>query len=256
MFLHYFALCSNSRRSNFDMLAFVRPVADWWRIKEWSRFLFVSTNIILAYFSNLLISHRAPELTFCVCARISTTVLAHFGGSIRFISDFTGVEDTAAWGLLLDLPECVRIRVQSSGCVRIMSDCTANLVTAYHAYTRLLQVDWLLERNAGGYRYKAAARELSSVPPCSICYHSRAADRFPITCKVVEAPVRFKKDSFMKMCGVHNATEATDDHLDERKSVHFENVSKCGVDGDGKPAERIWYLHSLITQSACGVSNF
>lgn len=56
------------------------------------------THIVLAYYSNLLTSRRAPQLSFriaisdfCVCALVFS-LLALVGVSVGFSSDFIAVE--------------------------------------------------------------------------------------------------------------------------------------------------------------------
>lgn len=83
----------------------------------------VPIPFVRAYYSNLLISRRAPELIFCieiskfcVCNITAFPRSALFGGVVGFSVEFTDVEHIAAPGVLLSLPWAVHRFMQSVGC--------------------------------------------------------------------------------------------------------------------------------------------
>lgn len=93
--------------------------------------------IVMACYSNLVVSRRAPELMFCdeisefcVCTIISLLISAVISGPVGFSCDRTDVEDIAARGVLLPLPDNVCNFVQSFRSFRIMPDYTAKYVQA------------------------------------------------------------------------------------------------------------------------------
>lgn len=72
------AVCSLIRSGLF------LPVPEWWCTYECLRLLFVARFIVLAYYTNLVISFRASELIFlialfdfCVCTLVSLRFTAH-----------------------------------------------------------------------------------------------------------------------------------------------------------------------------------
>lgn len=97
------------------------------------------------YFSNLITSPRASELMFSivisksfVCALDYFLLSAIIGRSVGLSSDFTGVEDSAARGVLLSPSEGVNHFAHFVEVFRILSDSTSSPVKAYLVYSRLL----------------------------------------------------------------------------------------------------------------------
>lgn len=90
-------------------------VREWWLSYECTRSLVVCTPLSVAYYSNLVIGQRAPELIlcivicyFCVCAHGLFILSELAGGRIGFSSFSAGVEVIATWGVLPPLPDGVQ----------------------------------------------------------------------------------------------------------------------------------------------------
>lgn len=138
-----------------------------------------------------MISRRAPELIFrieisefCDCTFVSFILSTLVGGPVVFSSDFAGVEGIAARGVFRLSPDSVHNFVRSVGLFRIISDCTANPVKTFFAYSRSVEVDRLREGCVRSYPYNAATVELSPLSSRSIHSQKQAADGFSITHKV------------------------------------------------------------------------
>lgn len=120
----------------------------------------------------------------------------------------------------------------------------------YLAYTRPLEVDWLLEGCVRWCTCNDATGEVSAAPLCSICGEKWAGDGSFITSMVGEVLVRFWKARLMKMFEAHSAADPAGVHLDEPASLHPNNVFKRGDDRDGGYRQPIWDLQSISDQSA------
>lgn len=124
------------------------PVAEWWRPYNCSHLLFLPTLVEMAYYSSVIINRRVPELVFhmaiskvCVCALMSFLHSELAGGPVGFSSDFTGFEDTAAWGVLFLLPEGGQNFVQSVGFSRIISKCNVSSLKGSVAHSQWTEFD-------------------------------------------------------------------------------------------------------------------
>lgn len=170
------------------------------------------------------------NLQICACALMTFLLSALAGERVGFSSDFPGVEEIAARGVLLPSLESVHNFVQSVRFVQIMSNCTANPVKHLLGYSLWAEFYCLYERYLGWFPNKTTSGEHSSLPPRSICGQERATLGSSINRKVDEVLVGLRESLLLMMSEARSAAEAAGVQLYEPVSLHPDIVSEGGID--------------------------
>lgn len=162
-----------------------------------------------------------PDLDVCiaiskiqVCNFVSILFFALAGSLVRSISGLTGIEETAARGVLLRLLDGIHYFVQTLWIFWIFFDCTVNPVKAYFAYILSVEVDWPAEKSTSWFTENTATENRNLLPPSFICGQKRALVGSFIARNVWVFLVRFAKSHLMTISETCNAAEAAGAQID------------------------------------------